>query len=436
MTIFKPTLPLDGHSVIQNTILSLQQAGIQNITVVTGFRSKELEAHLKPYQVSIRKNYSYQTSDMFTSIQQGIEFTKHSIETILILPGDIPLIRPSTITGLIRQFRKNSQPILVPSFNGRGGHPVILKASFRRSLMNWQGGQGLRGWLQKFKHHIHYALVPDMAICLDLDTPRQYRHALTILPRRHIPNILECRFLLQDILKIDQDIIKHSETVTSLACYLASLILQEKNTRHLPDSQIDIDMHLLAASCLLHDICKGQPDHAQQGAAYLHELGFPEVAAIVASHMDHHQGSHPLNEKSLLYLADKCCQGNICIDPDERFSNKLKQYPHPKAQEKILNRSQQFNSVRCMFEDITGISLNQVITRDIDTYATTLSSTAWQNLLTPATSPFYRTKRYSSEPGRSATGTGVGRHTAAHTLRYDHNQPTPAMSAHSRYHLP
>lgn len=434
MTIFKPTLPLNSNSVIQNTILSLKQAGIKNITVVTGFRSSELIRHLRPYQVTIRKNYSYKTSDMFSSVKLGIEQTKDKRDAFLILPADIPLIRPSTISQLVQAFKDSKKPVLVPRFNDRGGHPLIISASLRDSLMYWEGDYGLRGWLSRIKGRVDYISVPDRAINLDLDTPSQYRYALEILPNRHIPDTQECKILLNNVLSLDRDIIKHSETVAFLACYLSSIVLNKSKKNSISGYKICIDLQLLAASCLLHDICKGLSDHGGKAAVYLKSLGFHEVAEVVTTHMNYQASPGLLNEKALLYWADKMVQGTSFIDPSIRFSRKLKKYPH--ARENILYRYQQVKRIESMFEEISGLSVKQVINKNIENYATTLSTETWQDLFISYPATIYWPNRYSPKQGGNRVGHTMVRDSGANEHQYSHYQSVAAMSADSRYRLP
>lgn len=74
---------------------------------------------------------------------------------------------------------------------------------------------------------------------------------------------------------------------------------------------------LLSAAALLHDICRTEPNHAFVGAQKLRDLGYPEIADIVAVHHDWSGG--PFDESALLYLADKHMQGDQRVTLEERF---------------------------------------------------------------------------------------------------------------------
>ena len=72
-----------------------------------------------------------------------------------------------------------------------------------------------------------------------------------------------------------------------------------------------------ALAALLHDICRTEPNHAFVGAQKLRDLGYPEIADIVAAHHDWSGG--PFDESALLYLADKYMQGDQRVTLEERF---------------------------------------------------------------------------------------------------------------------
>ena len=78
-----------------------------------------------------------------------------------------------------------------------------------------------------------------------------------------------------------------------------------------------LDIDLLSAAALLHDIARTEPEHAKTGARFLRELGYEDAAYIVAQHHDHE--SAILNEGAVLYLADKCVLADRVVPLAERF---------------------------------------------------------------------------------------------------------------------
>ena len=80
-----------------------------------------------------------------------------------------------------------------------------------------------------------------------------------------------------------------------------------------------LDEFAVSAGALLHDVARTEPQHAQRGAEYLTELGYPRVADIVRQH---HGLDAPgeLNEAAVVFLADKLVQGERFVGVEARFA--------------------------------------------------------------------------------------------------------------------
>ncbi len=112
----------------------------------------------------------------------------------------------------------------------------------------------------------------------------------------------------------------HMEAVAKLAFYLA-----KKITDH--DPRITIDLKLLEAAALLHDIDKNVTKregerHPDTAVRILKELGFNEVAEVVRKHPLHSILDPTIApktwEEKLLYLADKMTKYEV-IGVEHRF---------------------------------------------------------------------------------------------------------------------
>ena len=84
---------------------------------------------------------------------------------------------------------------------------------------------------------------------------------------------------------------------------------------------LPLDRGLLSCASLLHDVARGEADHARLGAAWLRELGYPEAAELVRQH--HDPDGTALNEAALLFYADKLIRGERRVPLEERFAASL-----------------------------------------------------------------------------------------------------------------
>ena len=81
---------------------------------------------------------------------------------------------------------------------------------------------------------------------------------------------------------------------------------------------LELNLELLESAALLHDLARGEKDHASLGAAWLRELGYEDAAALVGQH--HDLKSRTPDEAAILYLADKCVQEDRRVTLEERFA--------------------------------------------------------------------------------------------------------------------
>jgi len=133
-----------------------------------------------------------------------------------------------------------------------------------------------------------------------------------------VPSRKQCYQILRDY-EVPPHIVAHCEKVARVATFLAE---------HLRARGEPLNLPLVEASGLLHDLTKhwslktGE-NHAHSAARVLRELGYPEVAAVVAQHIYLHPGppGSPLREEEVVYYADKRVRHTEIVPLRERFED-------------------------------------------------------------------------------------------------------------------
>jgi putative nucleotidyltransferase with HDIG domain len=92
-----------------------------------------------------------------------------------------------------------------------------------------------------------------------------------------------------------------------------------------------IDPKLVMQGALLHDIARGCAHHDTVGADWLSELGYEQIARVIRSHHDL-DGENENLEAAVIYLADKCMQGEKKVSIEERFAVSADKCKSPEAQ--------------------------------------------------------------------------------------------------------
>jgi putative nucleotidyltransferase with HDIG domain len=343
---FKPLLPLDNKTVIEQVVATFLHAGVRDIGVVLGHKARDVSAVLENLAVSWCINDDYQ-SEMFNSVKVGADGLKHDSEAFFILPVDIPLIRPQTLRLLMEFYGKHRPQIIYPTFFGKRGHPPLIPRQYAGELTRWSGNGGLKGFLEQYDHRSLDVPVFDEGILMDMDTPEQYGQILARYENLKIPLKTECMAMLGTRFSENQAIVKHSRVVARIARDIGEKLVQ---------AGCLVNINLVEACGYLHDIGKGERNHARFGAQFLKNMGYPMLADVIASHMDlSFTDGGKITEKEILYLADKMTSGERVISLDKRLNEKLKQLSgHPEGKKAAEKRLRTAIKIKRDIEKIVG----------------------------------------------------------------------------------
>lgn len=172
MGAFKPLLPFGNQSVIQSVIAQFRSAGIENVVVVVGHRAEEMKKHLESTGVRVAINED-PASEMGASIACGVEFLPSEAQAVLIALGDQPVVAPEVIQTLIKEWQSGSK-LVIPEYEGRGGHPVLIDLDFKAQLFALEPNSGLKGFFTDHRDQTLRVPVSSAFIVQDMDTWAEY----------------------------------------------------------------------------------------------------------------------------------------------------------------------------------------------------------------------------------------------------------------------
>jgi len=159
---FKPLMELRGKTLIQRCIEAF--SGLcSELIVVGGYEAERLGAALASFPgVRMVVNQDYERG-MFSSVKRGVSEIR--TERFFLTPADYPLIDPGTCRALLDV----QGPVVVPSYGGRNGHPVLLDGSLIPEILAEDDDSSLRALLSRKTKTV--VPVDDQGILRDLDTP-------------------------------------------------------------------------------------------------------------------------------------------------------------------------------------------------------------------------------------------------------------------------
>lgn len=342
MGAFKPLLPLGEVTVVERAVQLFRAAGVEDVRVVIGHRAAELAPLLERLAVRVVVNEHY-GEGMYSSVVAGVASLgvaapgaaapgatpcARDCDAFFLLPVDIPLVRPETVELLARARRDTRKGIVYPAFRGTQGHPPLIAGEYRERILAWDGAGGLTGLLRQYEADSATVAADDVGVVLDMDTLEEYGRLRDLVGDPAVPSRRTCRLLLDERFGAGgRAVITHSEAVARFALAIAARL----NVDGAPGApglvrapRVALDLALLEAAALLHDIGKGERDHAAVGAIMLRAIGCPRVAELVAVHIDPpiHAGG-ALAEADLLSLADRLLDGDRLVSLEARFRPSL-----------------------------------------------------------------------------------------------------------------
>lgn len=182
MGAHKVLLPFADSTVIETIVGSLLQGGADEVIVVTGHKHHDVASALQHLPVTCVLNPDYRKG-MLSSIRCGLRASAKTARGHLVTLGDQPSLTSGVVAALICEFQDHgdAEPsIIVPTHNGRRGHPVLLSRGFCDEILTSFDDVGLRGLFTKYPQAIHEVSMDEAGVLRDMDTPEDYRNELRL----------------------------------------------------------------------------------------------------------------------------------------------------------------------------------------------------------------------------------------------------------------
>lgn len=166
-----------GHSTIIGTVVdNVLQSYIDQVMVVLGAYQAEVRHALKERPVHFCHNTEHEQG-MLSSVKCGIRALPADAITALIYLGDQPGIPPSVTNSVIQAYSGELFGIVIPVYNHRRGHPLLVDMKYRERIEQLDLEEGLRALRHHFPEDVLEVDVDEPGILVDIDTPADYKKA-------------------------------------------------------------------------------------------------------------------------------------------------------------------------------------------------------------------------------------------------------------------
>jgi len=173
----KALMPLGRTTAVRRLAEVCVARGFDPVAVVVGPHRGPVARELRGLPVTLVDSelwYEGRTA----SVRSGLEAIPEDRD-VLFWPVDHPFVSPSTVDVLERT--RESDPLAVwfiPTYGGRGGHPVPWRSAVRADILDLRSDAPLRSLLPEFGVQVRRVAVDDPGVVANVDTPEEYRTAL------------------------------------------------------------------------------------------------------------------------------------------------------------------------------------------------------------------------------------------------------------------
>ncbi|MDI6869110.1 MAG: nucleotidyltransferase family protein [Coprothermobacterota bacterium] len=133
MGVPKMLLSWGKRTILEQVVSCALEGGVQEAVVVIGDKAELIEKKLKenlwpkPVRTVFNPDYSL---GMLSSIQCGLKALNASCDATLLALGDQPTIPAIIYQNLVELFPRCGKGILIPRFQGKRGHPIIIQKKY------------------------------------------------------------------------------------------------------------------------------------------------------------------------------------------------------------------------------------------------------------------------------------------------------------------
>jgi molybdenum cofactor cytidylyltransferase len=176
----KQLLRFGDSPLLEHALASARQADVDEVILVLGFAADEIQRTIGTNGLVIAINQEYQQG-MGTSLRTAISAISPQAQGALVILADQPFVRLATLNSLIEYHARHRPQIIIPTYQGFRGNPVLLDRSVFPELMSLKGDVGCRAIFGRHTENIHKLSVQDAGVLLDVDTLEDFHKLRSLL---------------------------------------------------------------------------------------------------------------------------------------------------------------------------------------------------------------------------------------------------------------
>ena len=142
----KLTKEIQDVPLIKYSVKNILASSINELIVVLGHQKEIIEKLIdKNEKIKCVFNKNFENG-MASSIKTGLDHLSEKTEAFFICLGDMPMVSHDIYNQLIKS--KDNKEIIVPTYKGQQGNPVLFDKSMKEKVMDTSGDVGAKKILE------------------------------------------------------------------------------------------------------------------------------------------------------------------------------------------------------------------------------------------------------------------------------------------------
>ncbi len=174
----KALLEYQGRPFLEHLLDVARHPQISVIRVVLGANPDAIRARVRLEPATVVLNPSWEKGQL-SSIQAALRsLPENSTDGILLCLVDHPLITAELVSELIGKFYASQKQIVLPTYRGQRGHPVIFSSKLYDELLAAPFETGARAIVWNHPEEVLEVPTAEEGVILNLNDPRTFRSVL------------------------------------------------------------------------------------------------------------------------------------------------------------------------------------------------------------------------------------------------------------------
>ncbi|MBT3938731.1 MAG: nucleotidyltransferase family protein, partial [Pelagibacterales bacterium] len=166
----KLLIKINKQTMLERMIFTSLNSNANNTVLVLGYQSDIIQEIIQNNNITTVINTDYKKG-LSSSLQCGISALPDDCDAAIIILADMPNIDNQVINRMINSFNPSkNNSIIIPTFNGKKGNPILLARKFFPDILRVKGDKGAKDIIINNKKSILEIPQKNSSVLNDIDT--------------------------------------------------------------------------------------------------------------------------------------------------------------------------------------------------------------------------------------------------------------------------